>query len=225
MISLIISTDYSNTTFALYQEKALLALISEENKYVSKCMITHIESLCAQFNITPSDLNFIGINQGPGPFTTLRVTLATINGLAFALGIPLVGVDGLKALIQENPDTQWPITVALLNAFNDDAYYAIQQTHAPLNIGYKKIMPLLADIKELNKEGHVRLIGAGVITFAEQINQTLGSYVHIAHPLPLVPSIDVIAKEAHRLYEHGSTEAKLLPLYLKIMEYKKSITL
>src|SRR5437763_1849968 len=148
MISIIISTDYANTLIALYKETACIAQIREENKHTSKFLLVHIDTLCAQYAIKKSDITFSGINQGPGPFTTLRVTLATINGIAFALGIPLVGVDGLKGLVQQETDTKWPYTVTLLNAFNEDAYYAIQAPHHETRIGYKKISVLLNELKD-----------------------------------------------------------------------------
>lgn len=224
MISLIISTDYSHTTIALCKENQVIAHIQEENKNTSKFLLYHIDALCAQYKVGIADISFIGINQGPGPFTTLRVTLATINGVAFAAGTPLIGVDGIKALIDENTSPKWPNTVALLNAFNDEVYYAIQVPHHELRIGYKKIDLLLDELKAEFPDISLRLMGAGVITFKEKIIKILGEQPVIPEPLPLTCSIEQIAKIALELYNKQETTHKLLPLYLKAMNYKPSIT-
>lgn len=223
MISLIINTDYSHTTIALFKENKTIAQFSEENKNTSKFLLAHIDALCAQFAITMSDINFIGINQGPAPFTTLRVTLASVNGIAFASDIPLVGVDGIQALIEENSSKEWPYTVALLNAFNNDVYYAIQIPHREIKIGYKKIDMLLGELRDEYHEVPLRLIGSGVLTFKKEILKTLGDQAVIPDSLPLGPTLEQIATMALHQYEHNQTSSKLLPLYLKVMNYKKAI--
>jgi tRNA threonylcarbamoyl adenosine modification protein YeaZ len=48
--------------------------------------------------LTLRDVTLLVVGLGPGPFTGLRVGLATIEGLAFATGLPVVGVSGLDAL-------------------------------------------------------------------------------------------------------------------------------
>jgi tRNA threonylcarbamoyladenosine biosynthesis protein TsaB len=52
----------------------------------------------AAADLTVRDLTLLAVGLGPGPFTGLRVGLATIEGLAFATGLPVVGVSGLDAL-------------------------------------------------------------------------------------------------------------------------------
>ncbi|MGE0009331.1 MAG: tRNA (adenosine(37)-N6)-threonylcarbamoyltransferase complex dimerization subunit type 1 TsaB [Candidatus Babeliales bacterium] len=225
MISFIISTDYTHTTIALCKEKRIIAQIQEENKNTSKYMLMHMQALLKEHGSKLSDVTFIGINQGPGPFTTLRVTLATINGIAFASTIPLVGIDGIKALVEENKDTNYPYTVALLNAFNDEAYYAIQIPDTDLNIGYKKIDAFLQELKNEFSDVKFRLIGSGVNTFKEQITKILGRQALIPDSVPLAPSLEFLAQRAVSLYNAQDVHHKLLPLYLKIMNYKTSITI
>jgi hypothetical protein len=53
------------------------------------------------------------LSAQPGPFTTLRLVIATMPGISFSTA-PLVGVDGL-ATPQMSTNQDYPVTVALLN--------------------------------------------------------------------------------------------------------------
>ena len=46
------------------------------------------------------DIDLYGVAVGPGSFTGLRIGIATIQGLAFANGRPVVGVSALDALVE-----------------------------------------------------------------------------------------------------------------------------
>ena len=55
-------------------------------------------ALLAANHATLADVTLLAVGLGPGAFTGLRVGIATMQGLAVATGLPLVGVSGLDAL-------------------------------------------------------------------------------------------------------------------------------
>ncbi|HVC70217.1 MAG TPA: tRNA (adenosine(37)-N6)-threonylcarbamoyltransferase complex dimerization subunit type 1 TsaB [Acidimicrobiales bacterium] len=57
-----------------------------------------IEALCRRLGIRLSQIETVGVDQGPGLFTGLRVGLATAKALAFGLEIPLVTASSLEVL-------------------------------------------------------------------------------------------------------------------------------
>ena len=50
-----------------------------------------------------NELAAIAVNVGPGLFTGMRVGIASAQALAYALSLPLVGVDGLAAMVAGVP--------------------------------------------------------------------------------------------------------------------------
>jgi tRNA threonylcarbamoyladenosine biosynthesis protein TsaB len=61
-------------------------------------IMTELDELFAKANLEVKALTGIGIGIGPGSYTGLRVGLATAQGIARGLDIPLAGCDTLAAL-------------------------------------------------------------------------------------------------------------------------------
>lgn len=62
-----------------------------------------VQDLLNRCGARSSDLQAIGVATGPGSFTSLRIGLAFVKGLALALRIPVVGVPTLDILAAAQP--------------------------------------------------------------------------------------------------------------------------
>ena len=171
---------------ALFQDRELLEKIFEDKKRSSKYFVSMIESLLKKCNCELGDLSFMAANQGPGPFTTLRVVIASANGLAFSCNKPLIGIDGLDAFLQEYHNETCPVTVALLDAYSKDVYFGIDYLQNPdYEKGYKNIDLFLSDLKHSFKSDKIRFIGNGVLKYREQITDAFADRAMFPEPLKL----------------------------------------
>ncbi|MCV2888015.1 tRNA (adenosine(37)-N6)-threonylcarbamoyltransferase complex dimerization subunit type 1 TsaB [Ruegeria aquimaris] len=62
-----------------------------------------LEEVLAEAGKTWRDLTAIGVGVGPGNFTGIRISVSAARGLALALDIPAVGIDGFDARARVTP--------------------------------------------------------------------------------------------------------------------------
>ncbi|MDK8791655.1 tRNA (adenosine(37)-N6)-threonylcarbamoyltransferase complex transferase subunit TsaD [Corynebacterium sp. MSK039] len=60
-------------------------------------LVPHIQESLAEAGLRPRDIEAVVVGTGPGPFTGLRVGMATGAAFADAIGVPVFGVDSLSA--------------------------------------------------------------------------------------------------------------------------------
>jgi tRNA threonylcarbamoyladenosine biosynthesis protein TsaB len=66
-------------------------------------LLPAIAALLERLDLTPTSAAAIVVGTGPGAFTGLRVGIATVKGLAHALGVPIIGVPTTDALLVGAP--------------------------------------------------------------------------------------------------------------------------
>ncbi len=91
---LIINTSFKDKTFlALYKNDKLVSKSILKTKYKqAEKLLPGIERLLQKARVCLKNLKGIIVVKGPGPFTALRIGVVTANTLAFALGIPVIGI-------------------------------------------------------------------------------------------------------------------------------------
>jgi tRNA threonylcarbamoyladenosine biosynthesis protein TsaB len=103
-------------------------LVSE---YMLNVEATHSERLLPAIDRMLSDagmgldaLSGIAVSIGPGSFTGLRIGLSTVKGLAYATGLPVVGVPTLEALAWTLPFAAEQVC-PVLDARKQEVYTAL----------------------------------------------------------------------------------------------------
>ncbi len=223
-----IQGSYSNLELTLFQNEKNIQTISGNNLKASSKLILEIDSILKQNKINLSDLDFIAVNQGPGAFTSLRVVISTVNGIAFANKIPLIGIDGLDALSLQtlkefdfsHSTTKPTILISLLNAYNNEVYFSVNKIvenklEKIIPNNYKKIDLFLDEIGKQFENEKILFTGNGTTLHKDLIKERFGNNVIFQEKILQTPSAKQIGIMALEKCGQQNDQFKLKPLYLK----------
>ncbi len=66
----------------------------------SSLLTVFIEDTLKEAGIKPAEISAVAVSQGPGSYTGLRIGVSAAKGFCYALNIPLLAVDTMRALTQ-----------------------------------------------------------------------------------------------------------------------------
>ncbi len=200
---------------AIYKDSYACATIELDKTKASKECILALQQLLKQCNLCFEDLEFITANQGPGPFTTLRVVISTINGLSFASNKPLIGINAIEAFLYEHQQQPYQNKVVLLNAFGDDLYYAIQINNS-IDMGCASTQSVLLQIAQKIPDQPILFLGNGIQRCLPALQTTFGNRAHFLNPNPETVSLNHIAQIGlEKWHKQQDISFQLQPLYFK----------
>lgn len=225
---------HNKLDIALFQDNECLDSVTTLDSRASSNLLPFLDSLLKKHKLLLTDLSFIAVDKGPGAFTSLRVTIATVNGIAFHNKISLIGINGLEALTREAiaatpknlipQDSGIQNIVALLNAYNNDAYFLVSKTDTQnisnptqtfQNQGCQNIDILLDDIKSKFKDQKILFCGQGSQLYKTNIEHMFSDQAIILDE-PLLPSAKTIGQMGYECWlKKENIENQITPLYLK----------
>ncbi|MCL0057668.1 tRNA (adenosine(37)-N6)-threonylcarbamoyltransferase complex dimerization subunit type 1 TsaB [Dehalococcoidales bacterium] len=126
-MQLAIDTSTDTASLALVQESQVLAELTwccQQNHTAQ--LLPQLAHLLNQSGVNLQSINGIIVAKGPGSFNGLRVGISTAKGLAFSLGIPIVGISSLEVAAYQHAGTGLPIC-PIFNAGRGEIATAIYQ--------------------------------------------------------------------------------------------------
>lgn len=141
---LAIDASSSACSVALWQDGVVIAERCEAPRQHTQLMMPMIEALLASADIALSDLDALAYGHGPGSFTGLRIAAGTIQGLAFGLQCPVIGVSTLKALaLQAHRHHHARFVLPMLDARMGELYTGAYRvmTSSDGDIEIKQVLP------------------------------------------------------------------------------------
>ena len=183
--------------------------------FLSSTIIPSIKKILKDSKVKLEELDGFAVGLGPGSFTSLRVGLATIKGLAFAAQKPIVGISSLDVLAMAL--AQDGTICALTDARRNMVYAGIyeKKTGKLKQKGAYLLTPLADFFDHLKKESNVFFVGDAVELFKEQIQKhrkdfkVSDSKMHYPQAEFLVP----LTLEKFKTKKFEGNE-KIVPLYL-----------
>lgn len=158
-----IETSTSICSVALHERGALLALaeIKETGAHAEKLLLL-VDEVFEKAALSFGDLDAVAVSQGPGSYTGLRIGVSTAKGIAYALDIPLIGINTLQAMAASQPLNQGEFVVAVLDARRMEVY---TQTFGEANQEITSIAALVLEegvFASILEKGRVYFVGDGV---------------------------------------------------------------
>ena|SRR5687768_3813035 len=117
-----IETSTEWCSVALWHDGEITAIERRAGNRHSEFALPMLERLLKNISIEA-----VAFGAGPGAFTGLRIACALAQGLAFARGLPVLGVSTLEALAQESGAAR---VVACIDARMREVYYAALENRA-----------------------------------------------------------------------------------------------
>ncbi|MFW6022404.1 MAG: tRNA (adenosine(37)-N6)-threonylcarbamoyltransferase complex dimerization subunit type 1 TsaB [Halanaerobiaceae bacterium] len=146
----------------------------------SEELFNNIDFMLKQSGKTINDLDGISVTVGPGSFTGLRIGLSAAKTFAQILEIPIIGLSILDVLAYNLSFTD-NYLAPVIDARRNRVYTAYYQKWNEDIIAEKitedkaiGIGELINELKELNKETAITLVGSGVTAYSDFLqNQDL----------------------------------------------------
>jgi len=117
-----IETSTEWCSLAVWRDGEIAALERRAGHRHSELALPMLETLLGK-----DKLDAVAFGAGPGAFTGLRIACALAQGLAFARGLPVIGISSFEALAQESGAAR---VVACIDARMREVYYAALEKRA-----------------------------------------------------------------------------------------------
>jgi tRNA threonylcarbamoyladenosine biosynthesis protein TsaB len=131
MIVLGIDTATESVSVAVVDgDDVLAASESRSDRRHAEDLTPMIDFVVRGSGVLLPEIDAIAVDVGPGLFTGMRVGIASAQALAHVLSVPLVGVDGLEALVAAAPDFSGDLVVPTIDARRRQVAWALHRVDA-----------------------------------------------------------------------------------------------
>jgi len=182
---------------------------------LSSSIMPSIKKILDSAGIPLAKLDGFAVGLGPGSFTSLRVGLSTIKGLAFASNKPVVGISSFDILAMNIKEDHAQICV-LCDAKRNLAYACVYEKNG--SVLKKKSDYILESIDNVIKKikGEVIFIGDGIKLFRKDINKAKRIRPIFAEENLANPQARCLIPLALAKFQNGRKDDidRLVPLYL-----------
>ena len=211
-----IETTTTNCSVALSKDDVILAFKEDMGLNYSHAERLHlyIAEVLQEADIPKSEIDAVAVSKGPGSYTGLRIGVSAAKGLCYALNIPLIATNTLKALAMQANQSgdEFQYIIPVLDARRMEVYSAV------FNPVFDEIRSIEAQIVEESSFlnyldcGKVLFIGNGAAKLKDLIKHPNARFNDKA-----LPSAREMTPLALAKYKISDTEdvAYFEPFYLK----------
>jgi len=216
-MQLAIDTSTDTASLALVQDSQVLAELTwrcQQNHSVE--LLPRLADLLSQTKSGLQSISCVIVAKGPGSFNGLRVGVSTAKGLAFSLGIPIIGISTLEVEAYQHAETNLPIC-PIFNAGRGEIATAIYQMKD--NEWRQIISEHITTVDSLCSQITTKTVFCGefVASLAGELRKQLKQRAIISSSPARLRRASFLAELGQQRLEAGNYDnpATLHPLYLR----------
>ncbi|MBL8063950.1 MAG: tRNA (adenosine(37)-N6)-threonylcarbamoyltransferase complex dimerization subunit type 1 TsaB [Anaerolineales bacterium] len=211
---LAVDTSTAQVGLALYNGDRVLGEMSwTTGQHHTTELSPALSGLLKRCGVTMGMVNALGVAIGPGSFTSLRVGLSLVKGIALARNLPVIGIPTLDVIAAAQPLSKHPL-IAVLQAGRTRIAFGVYKTkekqwqaEGPVRSG---------TVDELLNEFEGPVIVAGELTSEERRKFSKKKKIALASPAYCTKRPAVLAELAWNRWQENQVDdaATLAPIYL-----------
>jgi tRNA threonylcarbamoyladenosine biosynthesis protein TsaB len=184
MLALAVDTTSAHGSIALLDDDALrgMAGFRTAQPRHAESLLPSVDDLLAHVGAELADVDGFAVAVGPGSFTGLRIGIAAVEGLAYSLDKPAVGVSALDATAFRYRHRRG-LLVAMLEAYRGEVYgatyrsdgEAIEPASEPVCMPPKEFLESIPATPEL-------IAGTATVSYRGVVDAELPERVTVAEP-------------------------------------------
>ena len=191
----------------------------------SSRLMPAIDTVLKWSDITAVDLDGCAVGVGPGSFTGVRIGVATIKSLCYALDKPIVGVSTLEAVAY---NLRWTngVICPLFDARRSEVYGAIFEGGTEWQrLSEELCLPIGALLDRLDthtsSDCPITFVGDGLFTYGEAVRERLGARALFTDAIFNVPRGATVAHLGRQRLQNDDVDDywTLVPNYVRIGLY------
>ena len=198
MIILALDTTTKNGSIAVLRDGVVrVERVGDGSITHGQRLPNEVAAVLSEAALTIHDVDLLAVASGPGSFTGLRIGIATVQGLAMALGRRVVPVSALEALARAAVESRGPIA-AWMDAQRGEVFAALygadgkDQLIPPVSAPPPVVLQAWARDVDL---GRLTFVGDGAIHHVDAIRREVGASATVLPPPPLAGLVGRIAAE------------------------------
>lgn len=213
---LAVDTSTAQVGLCLYDESQVIGEMTWTTKqHHTTQLAASVSDLLSRCDVSMNMVNALGIAIGPGSFTSLRVGLSLVKGIAFAKNMPVIGVSTLDVIAMAQPLSKHPLMAIIQAGRKRIAFRQYQnvekQWQAESQIRSGTVDELLDEI-----ENPIHI--AGELTSEDRKKISKNKKIVLASPASCIRRPSVLAELAWARFQKNDVDdvATLAPIYLHV---------
>ena len=203
------------------------AVITEFNFFVSaelsEILVDRIDYAVSSSGTAISGIDVVGVTNGPGFFTGIRVGLSILKGILFRRDVPVVPVSSLQAAAAKvRADNAYIVPV--IDARRGEIYCASYFVRD--GVMSEVLPPALFRADEIGRQvrvnGSTYFTGNGLSAYSELIKEKFPGSALISGSPFLAAETGLIALKEYEAGNYLKSASELEPLYIRIPDAEKN---